>query len=209
MEFLNLATKYSFHNDGSVLINASLITRQDVLYSWLGFPLAMILLAVGLVVNILLIIATLRSPRLKAPIFQLLFAIAFADLILLVSYSLPAITDKSNNKMWMLGSQGCRILVFLQFLPTHVTSCLILVCCWERFYAVCRPHSALWITTQKTSGVIAITWLLNAGQCYGSFIGMQGPRLFTICCSCHVRAASFICIRKLLFSLMLLKCHRG
>lgn len=165
MEFLRLSTEfnYTFLNESVVYINRTIEKADDFFINYLAFPIAVVMLVIGLVVNVLLIIATRKSQRLKAPIFQLLFAIAFADIILLIAYSLPEIAYQVSDLPWSLGSKGCTLLVFLQFLPTHVTSCLIVVCCGERFYAVCRPHSAVWITSRKMSGVIAITWLLNAG----------------------------------------------
>lgn len=164
MEFLSLSNKFTHLNDGALYINSTGTANRGMIYIFVAFPITMILLAAGLIGNVLLIVATRNSPRLKAPIFQLLFAIAFADIILLISFSLPEIASKFNDQRWMFGSKGCTLLVFLQFLPTHVTSCLIVVCCWERFYAVCRPHSAMWLTSRKMSGIIAITWILNAGK---------------------------------------------
>ncbi|XP_067948588.1 thyrotropin-releasing hormone receptor-like [Watersipora subatra] len=163
MEFLSLTNRYTFLNEGVIYVNGTGNAGQLGPYLFVAFPVAMLAMAAGLVGNVLLIIATRKSPRLKAPIFQLLFAIAFADIILLISFSLPEIASKFNDGRWMFGSKGCTLLAFFQFLPAHVTSCLIVVCCWERFNAVCRPHSAMMITSRKMSGIIAITWLLNAG----------------------------------------------
>lgn len=157
--------KYTHLNDGTIYVNSTgLAGPEFVVYLFVAFPLVLLLLAIGLIGNVLLIVATRKSPRLKAPIFQLLFAIAFADIILLIAFSLPEIANRFDDQRWILGSKGCRLLAFLQFLPTHVTSCLIVVCCWERFFAVCRPHSAIWITSRRMSGIIAITWVLNAGK---------------------------------------------
>jgi len=180
MEFINLNNRYVFLNDGCLYQNLTAQEAEnlgmeyndyddkpDNIYIKLWIPILIILLIIGVVGNILLIIAVRRSQRLKAPIFQLLFAIAFADILMLISFSLTELTrNKFGTKLpqtWQFGSQGCTALIFLQYLPAHVAACLIVVCCWERFYAVCRPHSAIWITSRKMSGIIAITWLLNGG----------------------------------------------
>lgn len=193
MDLINLNSKYVFLNDGCLYENMS-FTKQDdygnyiygdgdegesgedysevipgdTRYLQFWIPILIIFLILGMVGNLLLIVATRRSPRLKAPIFQLLFAIAFADILMLISFSLTEITRNKFGtlipQVWQFGAKGCTALVFLQYLPAHVTSCLIVVCCWERFYAVCRPHSAIWITSRKMSGIIAITWLLNGGK---------------------------------------------
>jgi len=153
-------------NNGVIFINYTKSSSDpaDIMFGQIKFCFVLAALIIGLFVNIILIIAIRKSPRLKYPIFQLQFGLAFADVALLVAYSLPEIGDYLTGGKWMFGGRGCTLLVFLQYLPGHVTSCLIVVCCWERFYAVCRPHSALWITTRKMSGIIAITWLLNAGM---------------------------------------------
>ena len=180
MEFINLNSRYVFLNDGRLYQNMSLHEsewvrdetrgedRVDNLYTNIWMPILIVLLIIGVVGNILLIVAVRRSPRLKAPIFQLLFAIAFADILMLISLSLTELTrtkfGTQEPQPWQFGAQGCTALLFLQYLPAHVAACLIVVCCWERFYAVCRPHSAIWITSRKMSGIIAITWLLNGGR---------------------------------------------
>lgn len=162
MEFIDLQTKNTYIKNGTTHIKES-ENVDDLAMEDIGNGVAVILLAVGLLANILLIIAIRRSPRLKAPIFQILFALAFADSILLLAYSLPAMGQFFNDGKWAFGSKGCTLLLYIRFLPAHVTNCLIGVCCWERFYAVCRPHSAIWITSRRMTGIIAIVWLLNAG----------------------------------------------
>jgi len=187
MEYLDMGTAYTLINNTILYVNRTQATVSDQVYSYVGFPLAMVLLVAGLIANILLIVATRNSPRLKAPIFQLLFAIAFADIILLVAFSLPEVAyrlHQNDQHYWTFGSKGCTLLVFLQFLPTHVTSCLLVVCCWERFYAVCRPHSALWITSRKMSGIIAITWVVNAGACIPSLFASLALGCLCIISTC-------------------------
>ena len=157
-------------SDGYIYMNSTDEEDQEydnTLFEKMYIFAVFFLLFAGIFANSVLIVAIRRSPRLKAPIFQLLFALAFADLILVITYSLPSIGSYLNDEHWIYGTKGCTVLSFLRFLPAHVTSCLIVICCWERFYAVCRPHShsaLLWITPRRMSGIIAITWLLNAGK---------------------------------------------
>lgn len=165
MEYIDLQTSTFKKNGTTYVQDNSSNNRDDLALEDIGSVTVILLLAVGLLVNILFIIAIRRSPRLKAPIFQILFSLAFADIILLVAFSLPELGQFFNDNKWSFSSKGCTLLLYMRFLPAHMTTCLLVVCCWERFYAVCRPHSAIWITSRKMSGIIAVLWLLNAGEC--------------------------------------------
>lgn len=181
MDLLNRFDGQRGLNNGEIVVNSTEPTAEDDFFEKLQFSAVCFLLGAGLLVNLVLIVAIRKSPRLKYPIFQLLFGLAFADLALLVAYALPEIGDFVSGGVWMFGHRGCTVLVFLQYLPAHVTSCLLVLCCGERFYAVCRPHSALWITNRKMSGIIAVTWLVNAGEYPLPDPPLPLRRVFSVC----------------------------
>ena len=118
--------------------------------------------------NPLQILVVMKSKSMRSPTNCYLVSLAFADLLLLISATLPTIVEfHLVQDRFVAGSFACRIMVFLQYLGFNLSSLSITALTAERYVAICKPMKAHVICTiNRAKKIIGALWLF--GLCYSA-----------------------------------------
>ena len=121
----------------------------------------------GMVGNILVCIVVLRTRSMRTPTNCYLVNLAIADILVLLSATLPAITETFFQiDEWPFGRVMCSSLVFLQYLGVDSSAMFITAFTVERYIAICHPlQSHAMCTVNRAKRIIAGIWIFGILYC--------------------------------------------
>lgn len=122
-----------------------------------------VIMAVSLIGNLLIIIITRRTRRMRKVAFTFIVNMAIADLCTTV-INMPEslVVEIKNTDEWMSGDVGqilCKLLPFCQQVCSCCSILSLLAIAFDRFFAICFPLKK--VMARKLSRVImACTWII-------------------------------------------------
>jgi hypothetical protein len=132
-------------------------------YRIIGCLIVSIIFIVGFVGNVMVVVVVLRTRCMHTPTNCYLVSLAIADILALVSGTIPTIVE-----YWLridecfLGSVGCVLMVFTQYLGVNASSLSITAFTIERYIAICHPMRAQTMcTVRRGKRIIAGIWLFR------------------------------------------------
>ena len=132
-------------------------------YRIIGCLFVSIIFVVGFVGNIMVVVVVLRTRCMHTPTNCYLVSLAIADILALVSGTIPTIVE-----YWLridecfLGSVGCVLMVFTQYLGVNASSLSITAFTIERYIAICHPMRAQTMcTVRRGKRIIAGIWIFR------------------------------------------------
>lgn len=143
------------------------------LYRTLGSILIGVILLIGVVGNTLVVVVVSRTPSMHTPTNCYLVSLAVADILLLVSAALPTLVEYHLIvDQFILGSVGCSVMVFTQYLGVNLSSLSITAFTVERYIAICHPiRSHTICTVGRAKRIILVLWVFGISYC-GPWLGL-------------------------------------
>ena len=143
------------------------------LYRTLGSILIGVILLIGVVGNALVVVVVSRTPSMHSPTNCYLVSLAVADILLLVSAALPTLVEYHLIvDQFILGSVGCSVMVFTQYLGVNLSSLSITAFTVERYIAICHPiRSQTICTVGRAKKIILFLWVFGVSYC-GPWLGL-------------------------------------
>jgi thyrotropin-releasing hormone receptor len=137
------------------------------LYRAIALPLTLIIFMVGFIGNILVVYVVIRIKSMHTPTNCYLLSLAMADILVLLSASLPAVPEPFFQiHEWPWGRYMCSALVFLQYTGVNGSSLSITAFTVERYIAICHPMKAQTIcTVRRAKRIIVALWIFNVLYC--------------------------------------------
>ncbi|XP_077371547.1 parapinopsin a [Festucalex cinctus] len=131
--------------------------------SWTGYTVLAVIVGVfsilGIFLNILVIVVTVRHKQLRQPLSYTLVSLAVCDLGRAVFGGLPT-TVTTAMGYFSLGRVGCILEGFaVAFLCGIASLCTIGVISVERYIVVCIPMGAAIFQTRHAITGVALSWL--------------------------------------------------
>ena len=112
-------------------------------YRIIGFVVVTAIFIIGIIGNAMVVTVVCRTRSMHTPTNCYLVSLACADVILLVTAPLPTIVQYFLVIDDLpLGSVGCPIVIFAQYLGVNVSALSMAAFTIERYFAVCRPMRA-------------------------------------------------------------------
>jgi len=112
-------------------------------YRLVGSLLVGIIFVVGLTGNALVVAVVVRVPEMRSPTNCYLVSLAVADIVLLVSASLPTLVEYHVVvDQWVFGAGACSVAVFAQYLGVNMSSLSMTAFTVERYVAICHPFTS-------------------------------------------------------------------
>ncbi|ESO12762.1 hypothetical protein HELRODRAFT_63198 [Helobdella robusta] len=170
------------------------IEYYELSYRIIGTIIMSIIFAVGFIGNIMVVIVVLRSKSMHSSTNCYLVSLAVADLLLLLSATLPTIIEfHLIVDEFAAGTSACSIMVFVQYLGFNLSSLSITALTAERYIAICKPMKAQFIcSVGRAKKIIAALWLF--GLCYSApWLGLSHTRAKT---NSHLEECTFRLERK-------------
>ena len=121
----------------------------------------------GMIGNVLVIAVVIRTRSMHTPTNCYLLSLAIADCLVLISATLPAITETFFQiNEWPFGRVMCSILIFLQYLGVDTSAMSITAFTIERYIAICHPlQSHAMCTVKRAKRIIAGIWIFGFLYC--------------------------------------------
>jgi len=154
---------------GDQILNSSLAansTESLILPAYIAytsFVLFSLVLAVGVIGNVLVLIVILTSKSMRSSTNLFLLNLSIADLLVLVVCCPNAMIEMYMRRdIWVMGKAMCLLVPFIELTVSHTSVLTILAITVERYYAVCLPLRAGLIWTKSKAGLVClISWLLS------------------------------------------------
>ncbi|XP_030834007.1 thyrotropin-releasing hormone receptor-like [Strongylocentrotus purpuratus] len=125
-----------------------------------SFTIYGIIIAIGLVGNLVVIFSILRTYRRISFTSMMLCSLAFADLLFAAVF-IPIQLYSSYHGSWQFGFIGCYMVAFLWFLGPASSAIMLLVISAERYIVIIHPLQAKVLLTKKMGLIIVnVTWLI-------------------------------------------------
>lgn len=127
--------------------------------------LTSIVLAVGLLGNILVIAVILTNKFLRSSTNLFLLNLSVADLLVLVTSCPTSLMEIAmRTDAWIFGEAMCYFIPYIELAVTHTSVLTILAITVERYYAICLPLQAsiVWTKT-KACLTCLVSWLFAFG----------------------------------------------
>jgi len=157
------AINETFLENSSTIANItdSLILPAYIAYT--SFVLFSLVLAVGVVGNVLVLIVILTSKSMRSSTNLFLLNLSIADLLVLIVCCPNAMIEMYMRRdIWVMGKAMCLLVPFIELTVSHTSVLTILAITVERYYAVCLPLRAGLIWTKSKAGVVClVSWLLS------------------------------------------------
>jgi len=119
------------------------VQYYPVEYRLVGSLLVGFILVVGLTGNALVVVVVSRVPEMRSPTNWYLVSLALADIVLLVSATLPTLVEYHVVvDQWVFGAGACSAAVFAQYLGVNMSSLSMTAFTVERYVAICHPFTA-------------------------------------------------------------------
>lgn len=150
-------------------VPAIIIRHEDysLLYKILGVFVPFVIFTIGLLGNLLVIVVVSRRRSMQTPTNCYLISLSVADLLLLLSATLPAIPEPFiRRNHWPWGRAMCSILVFAQYLGADASALSITAFTVERYIAICHPMKAQTMcTVTRAKRIIIGLWSFSVLYC--------------------------------------------
>lgn len=132
-------------------------------YRVIGCLFVSIIFVVGFVGNTMVVVVVLRTRCMHTPTNCYLVSLAVADILALVSSTLPTIVEYFLRiDECFVGAVGCALMVFAQYLGVNASSLSITAFTVERYIAICHPMRAQTMcTVRRAKRIIACIWLFR------------------------------------------------
>lgn len=147
----------------SLNYSCPILGKQSELANVAKITAFVVIMAVSLIGNLLIILITRRTRRMRKVAFTFIVNMAIADLCTTV-INIPEslVVEIKDTDEWMSGDVGqilCKLLPFCQ----HVCSCCsilsLLAIAFDRLFAICFPLKKA-ITRKLSRVIIASTWMI-------------------------------------------------
>jgi len=131
--------------------------------AYTSFVLFSLVLAVGVIGNVLVLIVILTSKSMRSSTNLFLLNLSIADLLVLIVCCPNAMIEMYLRRdIWVMGKAMCLLVPFIELTVSHTSVLTILAITVERYYAVCLPLRAGLIWTKSKAGMVClISWLLS------------------------------------------------
>ncbi|RUS78462.1 hypothetical protein EGW08_013785, partial [Elysia chlorotica] len=111
-------------------------------------PLANILIfLVGTIGNSMVIVVVARVRDMRSNINLYLVNLSVADLLVLLVCQPSALLEFYAKERWFLGRELCLMVPVLEHTVVHASALTVVVITFERYLAICRPHSRFRLST--------------------------------------------------------------
>ncbi|GAU91659.1 hypothetical protein RvY_03874 [Ramazzottius varieornatus] len=133
------------------------------------------ILILGVTGNCILIYVVRKVTTLQSPTYCYLVALAFADLLVIVTV-VPEAILYNVYECWLMGPTVCATFIYLNFVSINVGSLSILAFTIERFIAICYPLQARKVCSiERTIKIIKGTWIFGMLYC-SPWLGLASVR---------------------------------
>ncbi|KAK6178109.1 hypothetical protein SNE40_012938 [Patella caerulea] len=137
------------------------------LFRLIAASISAIIFVVGFIGNILVVVVIARTRSMHTPTNCYLLSLAVADVIVLLSATLPSIPEPFFQiDEWRFGRVLCSLLIFLQYVGVDASSASITAFTVERYFAICKPIRAQTMcTVNRAKKIIVGIWILTILYC--------------------------------------------
>jgi len=131
--------------------------------AYTSFVLFSLVLAVGVIGNVLVLIVILTSKSMRSSTNLFLLNLSIADLLVLIVCCPNAMIEMyMRTDIWVMGKAMCLLVPFIELTVSHTSVLTILAITVERYYAVCLPLRAGLIWTKNKAGMVCLfSWLIS------------------------------------------------
>uniref|UniRef100_A0A3Q0S1U0 Parapinopsin a n=1 Tax=Amphilophus citrinellus TaxID=61819 RepID=A0A3Q0S1U0_AMPCI len=138
------------------------LESSEVLLSRTGYTILAIIMGAfsvgGIILNVLVIVVTVRHRQLRQPLSYALVNLAVCDLGCAVFGGLPT-TVTSAMGYFSLGRVGCVLEAFAVSFFGIASLCTVAVISVERYIVVCYPMGAVLFQTRHAVGGVVLSWV--------------------------------------------------
>ncbi|KAM9705294.1 opsin-1, short-wave-sensitive 1 [Menidia menidia] len=145
----------------------------------------------GTPLNLVVLLATAKYKKLRAPLNFILVNISFAGFIF-VTFSVSQVFLASMRGYYFLGYNLCAMEAAVGSIAGLVTAWSLAALSFERYLVICKPFGAFKFGTNHALGAVAITWVLGLCAATPPFFGWSryipeglgcacGPDWYTKC----------------------------
>eukprot|EP00090_Calanus_glacialis_P020817 TRINITY_DN32134_c0_g1_i1.p1 TRINITY_DN32134_c0_g1~~TRINITY_DN32134_c0_g1_i1.p1 ORF type:complete len:520 (-),score=78.63 TRINITY_DN32134_c0_g1_i1:357-1916(-) len=149
--------------NSSASANATDAVILPAYIAYTNFVLFSLVLAVGVIGNVLVLIVILTSKSMRSSTNLFLLNLSIADLLVLIVCCPNAMIEMYMRRdIWVMGKAMCLLVPFIELTVSHTSVLTILAITVERYYAVCLPLRAGLIWTKSKAGLVCLlSWLLS------------------------------------------------
>lgn len=122
------------------------------------------ILGIGIIGNVMVPLVILKSRDMRNSTNIFLTNLSIADLMVLLVCT-PTVLVEVNSKpeTWVLGSEMCKAVPFVELTVAHASVLTILAISFERYYAICEPLKAGYVCTKERALLICfLAWAFAA-----------------------------------------------
>ncbi|XP_038044331.1 G-protein coupled receptor 54-like [Patiria miniata] len=131
---------------------------------WLMPVILGIMVLVGVVGNLLVIFVIVRASQRTVTNYYI-FNLAVADILFLV-FCAPKTAEDYSATGFHFGGFMCKIVLYMQYVTSHSTCCLLAAMSMDRFQAIVRPLKSLKTRTLQTAVITSLFIWLSAFLLY-------------------------------------------
>nr|AQZ42263.1 SWS1 [Micropoecilia bifurca] len=137
----------------------------------------------GTPLNLLVLLATAKYKKLRAPLNYILVNISFAGFIF-VTFSVSQVFVASLRGYYFLGYTLCALEAAMGAVAGLVTSWSLAVLSFERFLVICKPFGAFKFGSSHAGAAVVFSWCMGVGCASPPFFGWSRCIPEGLGCSC-------------------------
>ncbi|KAM9327374.1 opsin-1, short-wave-sensitive 1 [Pholidichthys leucotaenia] len=137
----------------------------------------------GTPLNFVVLLATAKYKKLRAPLNYILVNITLAGFIF-VTFSVSQVFVASLRGYYFLGYTMCALEACMGAIAGLVTSWSLAVLSFERYVVICKPFGAFKFGTNHALAAVAFTWFMGIGCATPPFFGWSRYIPEGLGCSC-------------------------
>ncbi|XP_005106515.1 thyrotropin-releasing hormone receptor-like, partial [Aplysia californica] len=137
------------------------------LFAAVAVTLSAVIFTFGILGNALVVLVIVRTRSMHTTTNCYLLSLAVADLLVLISATLPAIPEPFYRvDEWPYGRVMCSLLIFLQYLGIDCSALSITAFTIERYIAICHPIRAQTLCTlTRAKRIVGGLWVFTVLYC--------------------------------------------
>lgn len=159
----NLTNSVVEHENEFVNYTCPLLGKEGKLARVAKITAFVVIIAVSLIGNLLIIITTRRTPRMRKVAFNFIVNMAIADLCTtIINMPESLFVEIKDTDEWISGDIGiilCKLLPFCQQVCSFCSILSLLTIAFDSFFAICLPLKNP-VTRKLSRIIITSTWLI-------------------------------------------------